>query len=407
MINTEKRSICIISQYFLPDLNGDVIRLLNALRALKDLGCKVTIVTAFPHYPNGQIPSNYKNKVFTKELWNGVDVIRTFILPLPHNGFINRLLLYLSFSTSSLVSLFLIGKVDVVWAFSQRFFSYFSGLTFKLIRKARLILDLTDVWPEAIVNTGYMNNRGPIFRLANLLLVLLFKLSDLVITLTNPMKDMIVSKGIDQRKVAVLPNIVDLRAAKPMNVDKEGFSRRFVVMYSGNFGPNYDFKTLLEAASMINDQNDDILFVMRGRGEMRDYIVNYVKEKSLNNVYLDERILSKGDLVKYLNRADVFVLPLRKCLYPDASFSIKLLDYLASGRPVICCADGYLSKLISEHNAGISVPPESPDELKRAVIILEGDSKLRKEMSRNARILAERLFFYSALKKGIADFFEI
>ena len=68
-------NILIITQYFPPDLNGDVIRLLNVMTALKELGYLLTIVTAFPHYPKGEIPLKYRNKLLVMERWKGVDTL--------------------------------------------------------------------------------------------------------------------------------------------------------------------------------------------------------------------------------------------------------------------------------------------------------------------------------------------
>jgi len=405
MTHAEKGRICIISQYFPPDVTGDVIRLLNALKALKSQKFEVTVIAAFPHYPDGKIPAKYRGKLFYKEKWNGIEVIRTFILPLPHKGFINRFLLYLSFSLSAFIAIFLVKKVRVVWAFSQKFFSYIPGIMFKLLRRTRLLLDITDIWPEAIVNTGYIKDHGYLFKIIGLLLGFFFRIADQTITLTNSMKKMITSTGISPSKVTVLPNVIDSDFFKPMNVEKGDFNRKFVVMYSGNLGPNYDFKTLLNAALKLKDK-EDILFVIRGKGEMKSYIETYIKTNQLKNVYLDEKILDKHTLIEYLNKADVFILPMKKCPYPDASFPIKLLDYLGCGKPVICCTEGFLSKLISKYQAGIPVSPENPDEIKEAILFLKENPKLREKMAKNAQELAMELFSYNVFKERIRNIFE-
>lgn len=398
--------ILIITQYFPPDLNGDVIRLLNIIKTLKELGYALTIVTAFPHYTGGETPLKYKNKLFAIERWYGIPVIRTFILPLPHKGVMNRFMLYLSFSLSSLVSIFLVRNVDVVWAFSQKFFSYISGIVFKVIHGTKLIVDFTDVWPEAIVNTGYMEDGSLIFNLVDLMFNIFFKLSDCIATLTDPMKKMLTLRGINPDKIVVLPNVVNLKEATPHLMDNvdDRFGGSFVVMYSGNLGPNYDFECILEAASMLRCF-DDVLFVLRGRGEMKDHIVNYLKEEELDNVYLDERILSENDFLNYLNQADIFLLPMKKNPYPDASFPIKLLDYLSCGKPVVSYAEGFLRYLISYNKVGITIPPENPKELKKAIMILKNNSELREKMSINARRLAEEHFSYKILKSEIVKLF--
>ena len=368
------------------------------LEALKDEGFKITLVTAFPHYPNGRIPSQYRWKLFSREMWDGMQVIRTFILPLPHRGSVNRFLLYLSFSFSAVLASLLTGKVDIVWAFSQKLFSYITGLVFKLIRKAHLVLDLTDVWPEAIVNTGYMKDDGLLFGVVKALMRFFYAVADRVITLTEPMRRMIISAGVDPSKVAVVPNIAQLRRVESTPKSRK-FGSEFVVMYSGNLGPNYDFETLLRAAQILRDE--DVLFILRGKGEMRDLILSFIKDSSLKNVHLDERLLDKEELLEYLISADALVLPMKRCPYPDASFPIKLLDYLICGKPILCCANGYISELLMRYRAGLVIEPGDWEGLAKAIVTLKEQPDMRREMSNNAKMLVTDLFSRGVLHRTL------
>mgnify|MGYP000268171377 CR=1 FL=1 len=392
----------IISQYFLPDINGDVIRLLNSIKALKRLGVNLTIITAFPHYPSGLIPPKYHGKLFVKETWNDIKIIRTFILPLPHKGFINRLLLYLSFTFSSTIAILLERNVDIIWAFSQKFFSYITGLASKLLHRSKVIVDITDIWPEAIVNTGYIKDCSFLFRLIKLFMCLLLKLADAITTLTEAMKNMLSSWGINQNKIFLVPNVIRLKSESTMNNKSQPVKKEnFVVMYSGNLGSNYDFKTLLLAASKLRHYSD-VDFVIRGEGEMEEYISKFIKINKLNNVKLDRKLLSERELVNYLKKADVFILPMKKCPYPDASFPIKFLDYFSLGKPIVCCAEGFLAKLIDKYKIGIVVPPEDPDKLINAILALKKDCNLTKRMAKNVKDVV-RHFSPETLEKAFQE----
>ena len=120
---------------------------------------------------------------------------------------------------------------------------------------------------------------------------------------------------------------------------------------------------------------------------------------------LDTRLLSQNELVHYLNKANAFLLPMKECPYPDASFSIKLLDYLAIGKPVICCAEGYLSSFISDNNIGLSIEPGNHLELSKMILKLEKDDAMRFELATNARNVALNLFSHTSFKNSINQFF--
>lgn len=379
--------------------------MLNTLDALIKQGIDVVLVTAFPHYPNGVIPKRYRHKIISREKWRTVNVIRVPVIPLPHRTSIERFLSYISFSCFALLAIPFIGPIDVTWAFSQRLFSFIPGFAQKIVKKSFLIMDMTDIWPEALVNTGNIRPNGLLFKVISCVMRIIYRLSDRVTTLNGAMKKLIVdSTKVSPSKISILPITVDIKLFRPMDIPrKKEFRDKFIIMYSGNFGPNYDFQTLLKAALEIKSNTNDVLFIIRGYGEMGSFISRFIKEENLMNVLFDTQLLERDDLVYYLNKADTFVLPMKKCPYPDASFSIKLLDYLSCGKPIICCAEGYLSTFISEHRAGISIEPGDYDALSKVILNLKQDKKIRSEISRNARRLAEDHFSYKTLENEIVQ----
>ena len=86
--------VLILAQYFPPDLGGSATRAYNVAKGLVMNDVKVTVITSFPHYPSGNIPSKYKGKLYVIEYDNGIRLIRGFIFPLETKGLINRLILF-------------------------------------------------------------------------------------------------------------------------------------------------------------------------------------------------------------------------------------------------------------------------------------------------------------------------
>jgi hypothetical protein len=103
------KKICIISQYWLPDLNGDVVRLKNCIKVLINLGYEVTLITSLPHYPYGD-RKGYKSKPIIIEKEKNIKIIRVYIPPLKHEGLHRRLILYITFTFTSLFPLFILKK---------------------------------------------------------------------------------------------------------------------------------------------------------------------------------------------------------------------------------------------------------------------------------------------------------
>lgn len=408
MNKKENDTICIISQYCLPDKASDSVRLTKVVKALKNEGFKVIIVTAFPHYPNGKIPPKYKKKLLLREKWNGVDVIRTYVPPLPHKGLLKRFLIYTSFSLSALLALFYMKKIKIIWAFSQKLFSYFTGIIYKFVLRAPLLLDVVDIWPEAIVNAGIINENNKFLpKIIRILFKIFYEISDEIITLNKSMKKLLVnSANIKPSKISILPNITYPDKFKPIKLKKEKINK-FIVMYSGNIGAIYDFKSVLKAAVILKN-NKDIQFIIKGTGEktIKSFLHQYIKENQLDNVHFEEKFLNTQEFIKFLNLADVFVLPMKKCPFPDASFPSKLMDYLSFGKPVIYSGNGYAANLIEKRELGVAIRANKAQNLSKAILYLKGNEKIRREMGKNARKAAKQLFSPKILEQKVKDIFQ-
>ena len=53
--------VLVLAQYFPPDMGGGSTRASNVVNGLLSKGCDVTVVAAFPHYPQGNVPK--KNRL--------------------------------------------------------------------------------------------------------------------------------------------------------------------------------------------------------------------------------------------------------------------------------------------------------------------------------------------------------
>src|SRR5687768_2868065 len=111
--------VLMVSQYFPPDVNGPSTRAFNAAVGLKLHGCNVTVVSAFPHYPNGHRSNLLKSRILYEENIDGIRVIRTWVPNLAHWPFTKRILIHLGFALSSLSAIFVTRNVDIILSMNQ------------------------------------------------------------------------------------------------------------------------------------------------------------------------------------------------------------------------------------------------------------------------------------------------
>jgi glycosyltransferase involved in cell wall biosynthesis len=366
-----------ISQYFPPDIGGSSTRAFNAATGLHKKGCNVKVVTAFPHYPHGNVSRVYRRKAIQLEEMDGIKLIRVWIPALPHNSIVNRVVLHLSFITSSLFAIPFVGKVDVIWAASPNLFSFLPALIYSFVERKPIIRNVDDLWPEVFYDLNLSQSRL-LKRLLDFLAWLSYTVPSAITPISPAYKPRIIEKyRIDKNKIHVIEVGVNDVIAQVPSQKKE--KSRFVVMYSGILGLGYDFETVLEAAELLKGQKD-VLFVIRGIGECEYDIRRTVERLKLDNVKLDTSFLSKPQLASVLNSADVFLLPMRQARAVEEGLPTKIFEYQAFGKPIICSSRGEPAAYISSTKSGLVVQPGDAEALAQAILKLHRDEKLASEL---------------------------
>ena len=149
--------ILLITQHFPPE-RGAVRRLFEFARHFRVKGHDVTVLTAIPNYPDGIIPEKYKGKFFCREFMDGVEILRSYVLPASNAQPKKRMLGFLTFFTSTLInSLRLKGKYDIVLASSPPVSSDLLGWALSKLRRGKLVLEIRDLQPEMGEQYGSLN----------------------------------------------------------------------------------------------------------------------------------------------------------------------------------------------------------------------------------------------------------
>jgi glycosyltransferase involved in cell wall biosynthesis len=399
--------VLVLAQYFSPDMGGGSTRASNVVNGLLSKGCNVTVVAAFPHYPHGKVPSQYKRKAIVPERFGSAKVFRVWIPALPHSNALNRIVLHFGFFVSSLFALPFLGKVDVIWGANPNLFSFFPSFVYGFVKRAPIVRNLDDLWPEVLYELGYVKSK-----FARKMLDFLAWLSYFVPTAITPIsagyKHSIVSKyGVSPKKVHVIEVGVD--DVRPLNLDKD-LKNQFVVMYSGVLGLGYDFNVVLESARLLAEK-DDVVFVIRGVGEMAPMLKKVISEFGLRNVVLNTDFLPKAELASLLDSADVFVLPMASMSFVDLGLPTKVFEYQAYGKPIICVSGGEPARYVEATGSGLIVKPKDAGGFAEAVVRLYEDRELGTELGLKGReyvlenLTAERIgeLMYEVFAGAIKD----
>lgn len=378
--------ILVIAQLFPPDMGGGSTRAYNAVKGLVSLGHRVTVVTAFPHYPTGKIAKKYRRRLLSLETVEKANVVRVWVPPVASSGVARRLILYLCFVASCLAAFPFVGHIDFVWAANPNVLSVYPALIYGLLKKCSVVQNVDDLWPEELYNFGILTSRM-LQKIAEFVSSVAYATSAAITPISPAYVDVIVNKyEVSSERVHVIPAGVDLDNFEAFDAKREKEGDTFKVLYIGALSPAYDFDYVLKAANQLSSERR-IKFIIQGEGELGAHLRLKVEEMKLQNVDVILKVVGRREVAKTLGSADALLLPLRKLEY--TGISSKLYEYQASGRPVICCARGQPAEYISQTSSGIVVDPGDYDGLSRVVLFLYNNRDVAEKFGKAGREYVE------------------
>jgi colanic acid biosynthesis glycosyl transferase WcaI len=397
--------VLVIAQYFPPDMGGGATRAYNMVKGLSLAGCEVTVVTAFPHYPTGNIPAKYHKKLLAIENEGKIRVIRTFVPPVASEGYSKRILIFASFIFSSLSALPAVRKVDVIYASNPNIIGVIPSLFYKLFSRCPIVQNVDDLWPETLFDLG-MDKKSAIAKIGVFVAKVTYRFASAITPISPGYVKVLTGKYVvDPSKVQVVPAGVDLSMVPSERLPKSN-NGKFRVLYIGVFSPAYDFDQVLNAAKLLVD-NGDIEFVIQGGGELAATINFKIAQANLRNVKVIEKIVSRQEVMLELLNSDALLLPLNGAGSIELGISSKLYEYQAAGKPIICCSAGQSGQYIAETRSGIVVKPGDYKALKEAAVLLQKNPDISRMKGENGKLYVESKLSINQIGSAMKRLFEV
>jgi glycosyltransferase involved in cell wall biosynthesis len=209
------------------------------------------------------------------------------------------------------------------------------ALPFKLLG-IKYIFDHHDANPELYVSK-YGRVDG-VYRILLSLEKLCYRHSDVVMATNESYRNMAISRGrIRPENVFVVRNGPDLQTFKPVSpkpARKHG--KPYLIGYVGNMNFQDGLDILLDVAKHVQEIGRcDVHFTCVGRGPELKKLREMVQQMGLEDSVDFTGRVSDQDLIEILSTADVCVNPDRPSEMNDVSTMIKIMEYMALGKPIV------------------------------------------------------------------------
>lgn len=253
-------------------------------------------------------------------------------------------------------------RPDVIVVSSLSILTLVTGIVLRRRHRARLVVEIRDIWPLTLVEEGGFSPRNPVIRVLGWIERLGYRHADAVVgTMPNlgehvervlgaPKATYCVPMGYAPRLISASPHLASALSDLPVPTGS------FVVGYAGTVGITNALETyFLAAQSLSLSAESRIHFLVLGSGGLlADFQQRYAHLPNLT--FLPK--VPKHEVAGVLSLCDVLYLSTFESEVWRYGQSLnKLVDYMLSGTPVLASYSGFPS-MINEADCGSFVPPQ-------------------------------------------------
>src|ERR1019366_6356046 len=229
-----------------------------------------------------------------REKTDGVNVVRTWLLPFPNRKAYERMLNYSSFCVSAASTGLFLSRPEVVIATSPQLLVGLSGWWVARCKRVPFVFEVRDLWPESLAAVGMGDGNSLLHRSLAKIAGFLYRHSDRVVVVTPAFEDYLVEHwSVPREKISVIENGVETRLFAPEAFTGEpgtglrrelGAEGKFVVSSIGTMGMAHALETIIAAAAQLRETNPEIAFLMLGEVSKKQRMTTPAREPCLTNL---------------------------------------------------------------------------------------------------------------------------
>jgi glycosyltransferase involved in cell wall biosynthesis len=209
------------------------------------------------------------------------------------------------------------------------------ALPFKLLG-IKYVFDHHDISPELYLSK--FDRKGVVYRAQEWLERLTYQSSDVVMVTNSSYRDRALTKGgLDPKDVFIVRNGPDLRKFRPVPPQPAlKYGKPYLIGYVGTMSVQDGLDILLDVALHVkNSGRRDVHFTCVGGGPELAKLRKIAQDKRLDGMLNFTGRIPDKELLEILSTADICVNPDRPCEMNDISTMIKIMEYMALGKPIV------------------------------------------------------------------------
>ncbi|WP_299457232.1 glycosyltransferase family 4 protein [uncultured Microscilla sp.] len=381
--------IIYLHQYFKTKEEGGSHRSLFIAKAMVEAGFEVEMITAH----NKKTPT-YKM----------IDGIKVHYLPVYYDnklGTVQRIISFIKFTwqcyrKARQIKQQAIDTPCICYATSTPLTIGWVALWLKRWQNIPYVFEVRDLWPQAPIEMGVINN-GWLQQRLFALEAKIYRKALQIVTLSPGMQAAVQQK-VPEKGILLAPNMADCHFFSPtLSTTKPPF----VISYIGTIGKANHLDYLLQIASLAEKKGvDQVEFWIIGEGKALANVRQ--KAKKLTNVKLYGAV-DKSTTRRLLDQSHAtYTSFLAKPVLTTCSPN-KFFDSLAAGKLTIVNTSGWLKEIVEENQCGFYAAPDKPGDFLDQLMPFITQVDLLQKYQQNARKVAERQFSREKITQQVVN----
>ena len=233
-------------------------------------------------------------------------------------------------------------------------------------------------------------------------------LADSVSCASSHLKNLTRKFGVKEEFIFNAPVGADLEKFKPsldgIQIKEKYDIRGDLVLYIGQLhGAQYvDF--FIHAANTVLHRRPDVKFMIVGEGFLEGQLKGLVHQLGIEEKVIFTGSVFHQDIPAYVAAASICVAPFRDTEVTRCKSPLKIVEYLASGKPIVASLVGEVRKMVG--GVGVLVSPGNHHALSEGILRLLNDQNLRKEIAGRARERAEKKYNWTYTADSLLGAYE-
>lgn len=251
---------------------------------------------------------------------------------------------------------------------------------------AKVVLDMHEITPEFFMSKYGVSESHWLVRLSTFLERVSFRYADHVLTINEPIQRLLMSRGLEAKKATIVMNAADeaIFSNATFVPASEPLDKKFIMMYHGTLTRIYGLDIAIEAFGRVHKEMPGAQIWILGNGPEKNNLQELARKLEIQEKVRFIGSVLPQEIPNWLGRCDVGILPTRRDVFLDYSFSNKLSEYVICKKPVISARLKTIQHYFTDEALAFFEPNNAAD-LATQMIRVYRDGDLRNRLANRAK----------------------